>query len=319
MRKNYTIKTITKGLAIFAITLSASFATGQTAIDGVSVLRSLATTDYPDGTANIISNQVVEVTVEGGVKVSFKLQAVVTPTGNATFVGTTTQPYWGVGTSTNSENPKTTFDGNHNDAATITTISVVDFNANGTGYTESAISNLHFDGITIRGADNHNADSPLITVNGATPGPFTLGKLADPNQEIDFGVAFNNLAGDSFTIGGTADVTSITLACATTNWKNIYQIIGTDVNYTFTTLTTLSTENITKDDTTLVISPSVVESTFTVNKEFKTLKIIDISGRTVKSFSTSDVLEVSGLGSGVYIVKLESEDGGLATKRLIVK
>ena len=83
MRKNYTIKTITKGLAIFAITLSASFATGQTAIDGVSVLRSLASTDYPDGTANIISNEVIEVEVEGGVKVSFNIQAKVTPAGTS--------------------------------------------------------------------------------------------------------------------------------------------------------------------------------------------------------------------------------------------
>ena len=47
-----------------------------------------------------------------------------------------------------------------------------------------------------------------------------------------------------------------------------------------------------KNDNALTIYPTVVEDTFSVSKAFETLKIIDLTGKTVKTFDAFDALEV---------------------------
>ncbi|MBU2929870.1 T9SS type A sorting domain-containing protein [Winogradskyella psychrotolerans] len=311
MKTNYTITGIKNALAIVAIALGSSFATAQVATDYTSNIRSDASiTTYPDGPAVMVTE---ELTHEG---TTFKIQMTVTPGGTATHVGTTgANRRWGVGDSADVDNTITLFEGDEDESATIDGISVVDFNDNGTGYTVDAISNLHFDAITIRGAQG-DADNPSVTVDGTNAGTFELGTLATTTTTFEFGVEFMNAAGDPFTVGDTDNVSAITLT-APANFQNTWQIIGTNIAYTFTTEALSVDDN--ELDNTFSIFPTVVENTFSVNKAFKTLKIIDMTGKTVKTFGSSDALEVSGMSTGIYIVKLESEAGNVATSKLIVK
>ncbi|MDO6737748.1 T9SS type A sorting domain-containing protein [Wenyingzhuangia sp. 2_MG-2023] len=306
MKKNY--KNVKRTLGMFATILitGVSQANAQVATEYTYNLRTASDSTYVAGAITLISD---EITKEG---TTFKIQAIVTPssTAGSSYVESNASNRWGV--------DGATIDANLGESATINAISVVDFNANGTGYLESSISNLHFDGITVRGGDNQSVDNPSITVDGVNSGTYDIGQTVSTTETITFGVPFVNLAGESFTVGSDNDVTSITMTTADSpSFKNTYQIVGTNVSYTFTTDALLSSENIKKDG--LTIFPTVVESTFTVNKEFESLKIIDITGKTVKLFGASDSLEVTGLGSGVYIVVLDSKTEGVVTGRLIIK
>ncbi|MGJ8550753.1 T9SS type A sorting domain-containing protein [Winogradskyella wichelsiae] len=308
MKTNYTIKNLRNSLAILAIALGSTLTSAQVATEYQVNLRTTASTDYAPGTVDIISD---ELTAEG---TTFKIQATITPGGNGTFVGSSAQRRWGIGNS-DTDNETTTFDGNYEESAVINAITIVDFNDNGTGYTVAALSELHFDAITIRAANGAN-DNPRVTVGGAT---YDLGQLSGATETVIFGVEFMNAAGTAFTLGDTDTVSSITLANASTNFQNAYQIIGTNVAYTFTTDPNLSVSDVEADTNTFTIYPTIVDYSFSVNKEFKTLRLFDVTGKNVKTFSTSEALEVSGMSSGLYIVKLESEVGTVATSRLIVK
>jgi len=177
------------------------------------------------GSVNMISN---EFTVEG---TSFKIQAVVTPSSDVVSpavpsIVSNASDRWGV--------DDASFDGHLAESAVINSISIVDFNANGTGYTASAISEMYFKSITIRGANGHNLDSPKITVNGTTnPGEFIIGKTNITTETISFGVSYTNSVPATMTVGGINDVTSITLANTNSSFRDSWQIIGTDVEFVF--------------------------------------------------------------------------------------
>ncbi|MDA9335954.1 hypothetical protein N9Q89_07390, partial [Flavobacteriaceae bacterium] len=195
--------------------LTFNFASAQTEIDGTTNLRTTTTTTYAAGPITIVTSGAA-INQEG---VTFNLQATVTPNNAANdgsaFIESSATNRWGV--------DNVLIDGPNGESVIVTDISIVDFNANGTGYTEAAISNLHFEGITFRGATN-TADNPRITVNGASaPGTFDVGQLAQ-NQYVEFGVEFMNVPGDTFTVGGTEDVTSVTLTNATTAGADSFQV-----------------------------------------------------------------------------------------------
>lgn len=312
MKKNYTFKNIKTSIAIFAMVLSFNFVSAQTEIDGTTNLRTIGNTTYTTGAATIVSTSDIALAEANGA--TFKLQATLTANSTANgasafIVSSASGNRWGV--------DNALIDGNNGESVVVTDISIIDFNANGSGYTESAISNLHFEGITFRAAQG-TADNPRITVNGANAGTTDLGVIPQ-NGLVPFGIPYTNASDptETYTVGGLEDVTSVTLTNATATFQNSYQIISFVTGYTFTTNTTASVDDVKKNA--LSIFPTVVESTFSVNKEFKTLNIIDLTGKTVKSFNNSDVLEVSGIVSGLYIVKIQSESGGVSTGRLIVK
>lgn len=311
MKNNY--KNFKNRLAIFCLVLSATFATAQTASDYTYNLRTLASTNYTAGAMNMTSD---EITQEG---TTFKIQVTVTPTSSngSAFISSNGNNRWGVGDS-DGTNTTSTIDGNHGDKAVISSLSIIDFNDNGTGYTVDAISNIHFYGIYIRGGSGTN-DNPRVTVDGSNSGAFDLGQLANTQEFVVFGQEFSNLAGTAFTVGAAGEVTTITLENASTHYLNSFQIVGTTVGYTFTTDDSLSLDDITGDDEKVIISPSVVESTFSINKEFETLSVIDLTGKTVKIFGASDVLDVSSLNSGVYTALIATKTGKAFTRRFIVK
>lgn len=219
MKTNYKLRTIKKGYSNFCYGLEFNVASAQVATDYTTNVRCDGTiTAYPDGAAIMTSD---ELTHEG---TTFKIQMIVTPGGTGTFVGTTGgNRRWGIGDSSDAGNTATLFEGDEDESATINALSVVDFNDNGTGYTVGAISNLHFDALTIRGAQG-SADNPSVTVDGTNAGTFELGQLSTTTTTFEFGVEFTNLAGTAFTVGDADNVSTITLT-APANFQNTWQII----------------------------------------------------------------------------------------------
>jgi hypothetical protein len=315
MKKNYTFKTIKKGIVLMAILAGFTQVNAQTETEYDTSIRPDATIlTYPNGAANFISD---EITREG---VTFKLQLTATPSGNENaFIGNATNRRFGVGDSTDETNPANLLNSEFGDTITFNTLAVIDFNDNGTGYTEAAISKLNFKAITIRGG--HGAtDNASLTVDGATnAGTFELGQLATVNEVLEFGVEYTNQASTPFTIGSQeGDITTVTATNGATDGVSNFQLLGLNVGYTFTTNATASVDDNVKKDA-LTIFPTVTDGTFSVNKAFETLQLFDLTGKAVKTFKSSDALEVSGIGSGLYIVKIQSEVGAISTGKLIVK
>jgi hypothetical protein len=315
MKKDYILKTIKTGVAIFALALSSTFASAQTATAYPTDLKLIADNVYADGAITVTSD---EIALEG---TTFKIQATITPSSEAAdpFIQTNADSLWGVNNSQ--------FNGNLVESAVINTLSIVDFNANGTGYTESAISNLHFSGVAFVGAQGHARDNVGITVDGAAAGDYETGKTAVSETTITFGTEYFNAAateagstpGTGITVGSAGDVTSITLNTGTesTSFRNAWSAGNIIATYTFTTNATASVDDVKKNA--LSIFPTIVENTFSVSKEFETLQLYDLTGKTVKTFNSSDALEVSGLNQGLYIVKIQSATGGISTSKMIVK
>jgi len=320
MKKNYTLKTIKTGLAIFALTLSSAFVSAQVAKDTIVSARTLAAgTTYESGAINLIT---ADLNHEG---VSFKIQFTVTPNSTANGadanIASNNNNRWGV--------DDDRFDGELGESAVLSGLTIIDFNDNGTGYTSDAISNLHFNGIQIFAASNRAEDNPTIQVDGANSGTFEIGQTTDNSTIITFGTEYFNQAavdagtinaGEGITVGSAGDVSTITLSTGsgTPTFRNEWFIISTYMKYTFTTNPALSVEDNIKKDA-LSIFPTIVENSFSVSKEFETLTLFDITGKTVKRYTNTDALEVSGLDSGLYLVKLKSETGAISTGKLIVK
>ncbi|MBU3011375.1 T9SS type A sorting domain-containing protein [Polaribacter vadi] len=315
MKKNYMLKTIKTSIAIFAILLGFSQVNAQTATAYPTDLKPIVSTVYATGAITVVSD---EIALEG---TTFKIQATITPASTAVdpFIESNATSVWGVNNAQ--------FNGQLAESAVINSISIVDFNANGTDYSDSAISNLHFSGISFSGAQGHARDNVGIVVDGANAGSFETGKTAVSDTTITFGTEYFNAAsteagstpGTGITVGSAGDVTSITVNSGTesTSFRNAWSVVNIIATYTFTTSATASLEEVKNDA--LSIYPTLVDDTFSVNKAFETLQLFDLTGKTVKTFNSSDILEVSGLNKGLYIVKIQSATGGISTSKMIVK
>ena len=51
----------------------------------------------------------------------------------------------------------------------------------------------------------------------------------------------------------------------------------------------------------------------------KSTKLFDITGKAIYSAKEANTVDVSNYARGLYILKLESQEGGLLTKKVILK
>ena len=69
------------------------------------------------------------------------------------------------------------------------------------------------------------------------------------------------------------------------------------------------------------IYPNPVKSSFKINKMVNDLRIYDITGKLVKSFSGTfsdqEAYNISNLNQGLYLVKIENNTGAVQTSKLI--
>ncbi len=313
MKKNSTLKSLVTGLAVLTIVLSATFINAQDTTYVTNIRSDAEITQYPDGATTFMSS---ELTHAG---TTFNLQITVTPVGSPTFfVGTTgANRRWGIGDSADPDNGPTTIEGHKDEGVTIDGISVVNFNSNGTEYTEDAISDLDFNAITIR-SGNGNNDNVRITVDGAVPGPFDLGQLETTTTTVEFGVPFSNQEGTSFTVGDVDDVTSISLTNATPNFQNAFQVIGVSTEYTFTTIDSTMSNVANIDNSTLKLYPNPTSATVFLSEPLLDAEIIDITGRVVKiNVGRTESMDVSDLLPGIYFLKGMTEEKNIYVSEFI--
>lgn len=84
----------------------------------------------------------------------------------------------------------------------------------------------------------------------------------------------------------------------------------------------LSTHKFTNEGTSIILYPNPISDVLNIkmpaNTVIKNVTINSLLGETLIESSTTEQLNTSGLHSGIYLLKLEMEDGIIATKRFIV-
>jgi hypothetical protein len=102
---------------------------------------------------------------------------------------------------------------------------------------------------------------------------------------------------------------------------------GTKIGTLTLTLKSLSTDSFSKIDESIKLYPNpVTNGVLNVSKNnanaLKTIEVYNVLGKLVKSFNTtelkSETLNVSNLNSGVYMFRLNTQNG-IQTKKLIIK
>ena len=306
MNTNYTFKSINFFLAIIAITLSTTMATAQTAtVYEDAVLHSVAGV-YTTGI--VITSG--EIAIEG---VTFKIRASVTLGGNATEMNSNGD-VWGVGEA-GETNRSDVFEGDEEESATINSLTIINFVAGGTGYTENNISNLHFHSMNFRNA-KHATDMPTITVNGTNPGTDNLGKLTQSFNVI-FGVEFDNKAASAatFTVGDDSNVTSITIENGSVDSADVFNVSDFIASYTFNTVV-LSVDDI--SNTSFKLYPNPVKDNILFSTTIYSVRVLNMAGKVVKVYTEgTNKLNVSDLVSGIYVLKGVSEEGTPLVKRFV--
>lgn len=74
-------------------------------------------------------------------------------------------------------------------------------------------------------------------------------------------------------------------------------------------------------DSSFRLYPNTVKTTFKINKSVNSLRIYDISGKLVKTFSGESSInksyDISNLNQGLYLVRIENNSGQSLTKKII--
>ena len=237
---------------------------------------------------------------------TFKVSIAVTPqTDKAIFSGEsggpTTINSWGIGEGTGGIQDNL-FGGNDNEwVESINDIQIVDFNANGGTLTVEDITAV-FTSITI--------------VNSQSPNDFVSFKVGD--VILDHGRSSNIIE----TIGlelitSETDITDFAVGVGNASATNKWSVEGITVTVDFeeSTLSILDPEI---GETSFRMYPNPATTIISLNMPIKSAKIIDISGRVVKTHVTeTESLDVSGLTSGIYILKGMTTEGVQIMKRFI--
>ena len=327
MKNNYT-KKIKTAFGILAIGMLQMAQAQTTAVPGeVTITPTVAeetegVTAYADyGVNNTTTFTSAEITHDGA---KFKLRITATPTVTGTGIVAASTGVWGIKgivTTTSIQEANVanhaTFDGTSTEQATISNITVVDFNAGTTAYTAASISDLALNSVTIPGGNNKR-DRCNITLGATT---IAIGRMAESPEEITFDETFANFAETTIDFTAETDRSSLTIDNYTnTASSNRWNISGVNVKYVFTEDTTLSSKDIAgNSNKAFVVTPNPATASFSVSTAYSSLELIDITGKTVKTFSSSDALTVSGLASGVYILKVVTTEGSVLVDRLFVQ
>jgi len=103
-------------------------------------------------------------------------------------------------------------------------------------------------------------------------------------------------------------------------------LLGTTTAATYTTNSSCAALS-TKDDVLsngISIYPNPTNSVLNINKSnsniaIKNISLINVIGKTVYTSTSVKAINVSNFSKGLYILKIEAQDGGVATKKVIVK
>jgi hypothetical protein len=319
MKKNYIFKTIKTALVIFAIALSTTFANAQTTVDAVITQGTVTLDD--DGAGGTLAFQ----SYPSGQAVS--MTGIATVAGQGTFnVTFTVTPATIAATDTTDEMVLKIMKGETGSWGVVYNAANILFRGN--QFSRCTIDNVVFSNFTgtlsAANLDSYTFTNAVITSGssgndrfgysvGGTDYNSTAAFGEDP-QTIDLRSYGTNLASIDPAL---TSITALDIYAANISSRNAWSIQSLTVQVTLDD-STLGVNDVVQKDA-FSIFPTIVENTFTVNKAFETLQLFDLTGKTVKTFNSTDALEVTGLAKGLYIVKIQSATGGISTSKMIVK
>ena len=240
---------------------------------------------------------------------TFRVSVDITPPSDKAVIsgisgGEATVNSWGLGDGTNN-NSDDIFTGSDNEwVESINNIQFIDFNANGGSLSLDNFIGF-FKSITIVNAQSTN-DFVLLKVNNTV---FDLGATANKTDLIDLELetSINNIT--DFAIG--TGNTSATNKWAVEGINIVIQISDTN----------LSNPDINQEEIEsfkLFPNPAKNRISFNINPIKK--QIFDVTGKLVKVENNSkNTMDISTLKSGIYIVKVQTEEGNIHFKKLLIE
>ena len=270
-----------------------------------AVIKPTGATNY--GIGNIATMYSEILTAPDGLA-TFRVSVDVTPTNTLSVIsgisgGTSSITSWGVGNGTNA-NSDDIFTGSDNEwVESIGNIQIIDFNPNGGDLSLDNVS-AFFEIITIENSQS-GQDRVSLEVDGAIT---NLGKSSNNVENIDLELATSVENITEFSIGVGNDSTT-----------NKWSVGGITVVVDFEN-TPLSINEETAINKAFKLYPNPTSNTVLFNMDSQSVKVYDIRGKLLKTDeSGSRSLDVSGLHSGIYIVKFLTKDGVLIIRKLVKK
>ncbi|MGJ8744028.1 T9SS type A sorting domain-containing protein [Polaribacter sp.] len=267
-------------------------------------VKATASTNYGINTKAVMYSDVQ--TAPDGLA-TYRISIDVTPTSDKAVIsgvsgGDATENSWGLGDGTNS-NSDDIFTGSDNEwVESINNIQIVDFNANGGSLTVDNFSGF-FKSITIVNAQSVN-DFVSLIVDATTYNP---GRLANKLETLDLELETSTTNITDFAIGTGND-------SATNKWSVEGINIAIEINDS-----SLSTSEINQEEIVpFVLFPSPANNQISFNMPLHTVKIIDVTGKELKTFSKETKnIDISDFMSGIYILKGINSEGKTIIKKFI--
>ncbi|MGJ8762178.1 MAG: T9SS type A sorting domain-containing protein [Polaribacter sp.] len=216
--------------------------------------------------------------------------------------GTATENSWGLGDGTNS-NSDAIFTGSDNEwLETINNLQIVDFNANGGSLTSDNIK-ANFKSVTIVNAQSAN-DFVTLKFNVSN---IDVGRLENQTHEINLEAIFNSDAIEEFGIG-TGNTES------TNKWSVEGINVAVQLNDSNLSNSDIYQEQI--EPFLMFPNPAKNQISFNINP-IKT-QIFDVTGKLVKIDTTrKKTIDISRLKNGIYIVRVQTEEGDIFFNKII--
>ncbi|MGJ8550754.1 T9SS type A sorting domain-containing protein [Winogradskyella wichelsiae] len=263
-----------------------------------------ATTNYGVATVATMYSEVQ--TAPDGVA-TFRISIDVTPPNDKAVIsgvsgGLSSVKSWGLGDGTDS-NSDDIFTGSDNEwVESINNIQVIDFNANG-GLTALEDISAHFKSITIANSQSTN-DFVSVSIEDVIT---DIGKSATQMETINL---------EQATL--ISNITDFSVGTGNTSATNKWSVEGITVTVLFNESTLSISDTTLQENEAVRIFPNPANQKVFLNiKPLKT-EIFDISGKRVKVDNEGNKeLDFSNLNDGIYIVKIQTIEGGIVFKKLI--
>ncbi|WP_405603986.1 T9SS type A sorting domain-containing protein [Polaribacter sp. Asnod1-A03] len=267
-------------------------------------VKATASTNYGINTKAVMYSDVQ--TAPDGLA-TYRISIDVIPTSNKAVIsgvsgGDATENSWGLGDGTNN-NSDDIFTGSDNEwIESIKNIQIVDFNANGGSLTVDNFSGF-FKSITIVNAQSVN-DFVSLKVGTTTYNP---GRLANKTEILD--LELETL---------TNNITDFAIGTGNTSTTNKWSVEGIHIAIEIND-SSLSTAEINQEEiVSFALFPSPANNRISFNMPLHAVKIIDVNGKELKTFSKEiKNIDISDLMSGIYILKGINAEGKTIIKKFI--
>ena len=166
--------------------------------------------------------------------------------------------------------------------------------------------------LTINNATGVTLFAPISVTNGLniTAGPLNL-------------VAFTPNTADKLSLGGSGVLNGTwgSSGSAATNKNDTYFAAAGTALITVTTSTLSTKDNVFAKGISVYPNPTnniinIVQSDNSI--DIKNVSLVTILGQTVYSNNSTKAINVTGFAKGLYILKIESKNGGVATTKVVV-